>query len=153
MNCLSCCNPVYVCHIIRIVVQPEHHQELRILTQNMVILVRLLLYVSIFYYKQMLFSLLFLNRYHGMEEQQVDFDHRYHYDNQKKELRISQGKEGKIPHFYGKAVSSLSCIVGKNGTGKSSTVDFLRETFLRLIKLIEETDIVIENGYIKKVTS
>ncbi len=101
-------------------------------------------------YRQMLFSLLFLNRYHGMEEQQVDFDHRYHYDNQKKELRISQGTEGKIPHFYGKAVSSLSCIVGKNGTGKSSTVDFLRETFLRLIKLVEETDIIIENGYIKK---
>ena len=50
MNCLFCRNPVYVCHIIRIVVQPEHHQELRILTQNMVILVRLLLYVSIFYY-------------------------------------------------------------------------------------------------------
>ena len=101
-------------------------------------------------YRQMMFSLLYLNRYHGMEEQQIDFDHRYHYDIRRKKLQLSQEKGRQIHHFYGKAVSSLSCIVGKNGSGKSSTVDFLRGTFLRLLKLMEETDIILEDGFIQK---
>lgn len=48
--------------------------------------------------------------------------------------------ENKIPDFYGKEVYSLSCIVGKNGTGKTSIVDFLRETFFKLIRVIDQLD-------------
>lgn len=97
-------------------------------------------------FRQMKFSLLYLNEYRGMKSHQVNFDHQYDYA--EGELKKNGHMYQEIPHFYGKAISSLSCIVGMNGTGKSSTVEFLRLTFFRLLKLIMETDIIIENGYI-----
>ena len=61
---------------------------------------------------------------------------------------IEKEEKKKIEHFYGKYVYSLSCIVGKNGTGKTSIVDFLRETFFRLVKLIQMNRIECEQGYV-----
>ncbi|TCJ00453.1 AAA family ATPase, partial [Cytobacillus praedii] len=100
-------------------------------------------------YNNLTFSLLFLRDYRGMREQLVDFDHKFTYNKAKNEL-TSSIVQSVIPHFYGKNVHSLSCIVGKNGTGKTSTVDFLRGTFFRLLHLISENRIACESGYVSE---
>ena len=100
-------------------------------------------------YNNLTFSLLYLNNYRGINEQLVDFNHQFTYDKAKNKLMYSTVSPV-IPHFYGKKIHSLSCIVGKNGTGKTSTVDFLRGTFFRLLRLIGEYDVTCENGYVSK---
>lgn len=102
-------------------------------------------------YNNLTFSLLYLNNYRGMSESLVDFDHKFTYDKVEEELKESVIVSSIIPHFYGEKVYSLSCIVGKNGTGKTSTVDFLRGTFLKLLRLIGEYGVGCENGYVSEV--
>ena len=99
-------------------------------------------------YKNMVFSLLFLNNYRGMEHQIINFDHTFCYDYEKKQIQKNNIELSGIEHFYGKNVYSLSCVVGKNGTGKTSIVDFLRETFFKMLKLIEIGAIRCEQGYV-----
>ncbi|WP_405081691.1 hypothetical protein ACI48J_03530 [Paenibacillus chitinolyticus] len=95
------------------------------------------------------FSLLFLHRYRGLHKQLVDFDHRFTYNKITNELdSVSESRD--ISHFYGKQIYSFSCIVGKNGTGKTSTVDFLRGTFFRLLHLIGEQQISCHQGYVSE---
>ncbi|MDR3585616.1 MAG: hypothetical protein P4L59_09850 [Desulfosporosinus sp.] len=102
-------------------------------------------------YNHLTFSLLYLSNYRGLSEQLVDFDHKFTYDKAANELRVSGIVSSAIPHFYGKKIHSLSCIVGKNGTGKTSTVDFLRGTFFKLLRLIGEYGVACENGYVSEV--
>jgi hypothetical protein len=101
-------------------------------------------------YNHLTFSLLYLNNYRGVSEHLVDFDHKFTYDKDANELRESDIVSPVIPHFYGEKVYSLSCIVGKNGTGKTSTVDFLRGTFFKLLRLIAEYGVACENGYVRE---
>ncbi|KRE71983.1 hypothetical protein ASL11_09405 [Paenibacillus sp. Soil750] len=96
------------------------------------------------------FSLLFLHRYRGLHKQLVDFDHRFTYNTNTNELN-SVLESPDISHFYGEKIYSLSCIVGKNGTGKTSTVDFLRGTFFKLLHLIDEQQITCNQGYVKEI--
>ncbi|WP_337034160.1 AAA family ATPase [Paenibacillus illinoisensis] len=100
-------------------------------------------------YRPLRFSLLYLNRYRGLHEQFVDFDHQFTYDKNNMKLTVSSNSND-IPHFYGEMIHSLSCIVGKNGTGKTSTIDFLRGTFFQLIYLIHEKLITCKNGYVSE---
>ncbi|MCO1603867.1 ATP-binding protein [Desulfosporosinus nitroreducens] len=100
-------------------------------------------------YNHLTFSLLYLSNYRGMSEQLINFDHKFTYDETINELRISD-IISPIPYFYGNKVHSLSCIVGMNGTGKTSTVDFLRGTFFKLLRLIGEYDVPCENGYVRE---
>lgn len=95
---------------------------------------------------RMTFSLLYLDHYRGMQGQTLDFDHRYAFCPDSGELM--RNKAGRIPgfHFYGKSVYSLSCIVGKNGTGKTSTIHFLREVFYKIIRILEDFDVPCEEG-------
>ena len=102
-------------------------------------------------YNHLTFSLLYLSNYRGVSEQLVDFDHKFTYDKAANEVRASDMVSPVIPHFYGEKVYSLSCIVGKNGTGKTSTVDFLRGTFFKLLRLIGEYGLACENGYVSEV--
>ncbi|MCB2312086.1 ATP-binding protein [Clostridium tagluense] len=103
-------------------------------------------------YNHLTFSLFYLSNYRGVSEQLVDFDHKFTYDKDAKELRSAGIVSHVIPHFYGRKIYSLSCIVGKNGTGKSSTVDFLRGAFFKLLRLIGEYGVPCENGYVSEVT-
>ena len=103
---------------------------------------------SVIKYKQMFFSLLYLNQYRGILNQQINFEHEFSYISKRKEVKKNNNVKDNIPHFYGEKVHSLTCIVGKNGTGKTSIVDFLRETFFRLVKLIQAGVIECEQGYV-----
>lgn len=97
--------------------------------------------------KHMSFSLLYLDNYRGIQRRILDFDHKYTFDPDSGKLRHNLKKISGL-HFYGRAVYSLSCIVGKNGTGKTSIIDFLRNTFYKIFKILETFEIPCENGHI-----
>lgn len=101
-------------------------------------------------YRRMNFSLLYLNEYRGVKFRTIDFDHQFQYDRENKSLKWMEDKSDGIRRFYGKSVYSLSCIVGKNGTGKTSIVDFLRESFFKILILIEDHRISCKEGYVRK---
>lgn len=99
----------------------------------------------------MFLSLAYLDGYRGLNHQVIDFDHKFVYQWDNNSLVKNSDDIKRIPHFYGKSVYSLSCIVGRNATGKTSIVDFLRETFFILLKYIKEQRITCENGYVSEV--
>lgn len=101
-------------------------------------------------YSEMFFSLLYLDNYRGMKNQIIDFDHKFQYERASKSLKRRERNLYPIGSFYGQAVQTLSCIVGKNGMGKTSIVDFLREFFFKILRLIEDYGIPCERGYIKE---
>ncbi len=102
-------------------------------------------------YNEMFFSLLYLDNYRGIKNQIIDFDHKFQYEKAYKILKRQEKELDQIENFYGKAVQTLSCIVGKNGMGKTSIVDFLREFFFKILRLIEDYGIICEQGYIKEI--
>ena len=101
-------------------------------------------------YRPMLFSLLYLENYRGITQQVFDLDHLFTLQLGEKQLKDTKKNENVFPHFYGEEIYSLSCIVGKNGTGKTSIIDFLRETFFKLIKIIDESSIACTEGYVEE---
>lgn len=105
---------------------------------------------AVIIYRQMNFSLLYINRHRGIKSRTIDFDHQFQYDIENKALKRREDKTDKIRRFYGKSVYSLSCIVGRNGTGKTSIVDFLRESFFKILILIEDHRISCKEGYVRK---
>lgn len=99
---------------------------------------------------QMAFSLVHLENYRGIATRTMDFDHRFEVNSNNEIIRKPKSEERARVKFYGKNIYSMTCIVGRNGTGKTSIIDFLRETFFKLLKLIEEADIPIIEGCIKE---
>lgn len=100
---------------------------------------------------KILFSLAFFENYRGVKRQNIEIDHRYSIiiENGKKVIRKNNDNI-QIEHFYGKNIYSMTCIVGKNGTGKSSIVDFLRNTFFQLLELINiHEESICEQGIMK----
>ncbi len=100
-------------------------------------------------YNNLNFSLLYLNKFRGLKNQEISFDQRFNYDFENKNITLVDTKQLKIPYFYGKNIRSVTCVVGKNGKGKTSVINFLRETFLILLHLINEQEIPCNNGYVK----
>ena len=101
-------------------------------------------------YNKMFFSLLYLDNYRGMKNQIIDFNHKFQYEKANKNLKRRKENLYQIENFYGQSVQTLSCIVGKNGMGKTSIVDFLRKFFFKVLRLIEDYGIPCEQGYIKE---
>lgn len=98
--------------------------------------------------KKFSFSLMYISNYRGIESQFINFDHKYHFD--LKEKIVFEGAQNKIPHFYSSNIYSLTCIVGKNGTGKSSVVNFLKDYFFSLMKSIIDNVVLCSSGYLVK---
>lgn len=94
----------------------------------------------------MVFSFVYLDNYRGMDHRTLDLDHRFTFDPGGRVLkRQKEGRDTKL-HFYGKSVYSLSCIVGKNGTGKTSIVDFMRDTFYKIVRVMDDFGIPCKEG-------
>ena len=88
-------------------------------------------------------SYLFLNKFRTIQNTHISFDHQYRFvqetDGRRRILPESPGNHKLSgPYFYGEHIYSMSCIVGKNGEGKTSTVDFIHESFLLILKDISE---------------
>ena len=88
-------------------------------------------------------SYLYLDKYRTIEEAHVSFDHSYIFvqgtDGSKRiESELPAKRRLASPYFYGDHIYSMSCIVGRNGEGKTSTVDFIHECFLLMLKHINE---------------
>lgn len=90
-----------------------------------------------------LFSLLYVENYRSIDRRGISFDHRYEcrFDSDNGCISISR-REGEAfgRYFYGKNIYSVTCLVGKNGEGKTTLVNFLRDSFALL-----KDD--IDNGY------
>lgn len=97
--------------------------------------------------EELTFSLVYLNEYRGIESQCIEIDHRFSFDPNENRVNAEEFDEKKnLTGFYGANIYSMTCIVGKNGTGKTSTIDFLRDTFFRLLELVNQNTIPIEEG-------
>ena len=88
-------------------------------------------------------SFLYLKNFRRMDEQSISFDHTFKYIHKKNNRRIARIKNEdnpgikSVPNFYGRKVYSLTCLVGKNGAGKTSITDFLHDIFIPLKNYID----------------
>lgn len=103
-------------------------------------------------YKKLLFSHIWIDNYRGVKSQQLSFDHSFKVTKSSGIVKLvkSTDKTPLTKEFFGESIYSISAIVGRNGTGKTSTIDFLRDEFFKLIYLINEDYIKIKNGIIIK---
>ena len=90
-----------------------------------------------------LFSYVYLENYRTVDRLSVSFDHRFELVNGKlidKRRGKRNGKPAELSsaYFYGRHIYSLTCLAGRNGAGKSSIMDFLRESFLAIKEDAEE---------------
>lgn len=101
------------------------------------------------YKQKFLFSYIYLNNYRGIEKQHLSFDHKYYYDEKENFIKLNDSNNLQIDNFYNENIYSLSCVVGKNGTGKTSVLDFLRKFFFRIINLMEGDRLKVEGNIVK----
>ncbi|MES9754790.1 hypothetical protein ABWK33_29400, partial [Bacillus wiedmannii] len=75
--------------------------------------------------------------------QDINFDSEFHisYDQVTKELSIKKNYNY-IENFWGGNIISLSAIVGKNGVGKSSILELLKDRFFRGMGIANETILI-----------
>ncbi|MDO5139218.1 MAG: AAA family ATPase, partial [Oscillospiraceae bacterium] len=88
-------------------------------------------------------SYLYLDQYRTIENAEISFDHSVNVERKEDKWKIQRvdREEGNAlggPFFYGDKVYSMSCIVGKNGEGKTSLAAFLHECFLLLLNDINK---------------
>ena len=81
------------------------------------------------------FSYVYIDHFRTMTNVSLPFAHRYEYDYENAIISQNGSTESRLSDafFYGNKIRFLSAVVGKNGTGKSSLIDFLREVFILLL--------------------
>lgn len=87
-------------------------------------------------YAYISYKLVYLNNYHGMKQQKFYFDKRFSYE--EKTITYDNTKKQNIPLKYSSNIQSIHAIVGKNGTGKTSLVNFLGYDFVNIMFELEE---------------
>ncbi len=93
------------------------------------------------------FSYAYIDQYRTLRNSTLSFDGLTDFDltsrhlSKKSELDLN-------PKFYDPSIHSVTCIVGKNGMGKTSIVEFLNQWFFAMIMGIEANIIEIENGIV-----
>ncbi len=98
-------------------------------------------------FKDMIFSLLYLDGANSIKESIINFEKKYDYDIENKKLTNIK-KPKRYKNIYGENVKTLTCIVGKNGAGKTSTINFIKDIFFEMFKLINEQKLQIDKGKI-----
>lgn len=68
-----------------------------------------------------------------LKDQFITLDHRFNIGSDQSSLNQIVIKEhaDHIPNFFGKRVTQVSGIVGKNGVGKSTLLRYVKELFIR----------------------
>ena len=95
------------------------------------------------------YSLIYMENYRGINHMSVSFDHKFSIARDDQTVRLTEEKAGsKIKNFYGKKIISMTGFVGKNGAGKTSVVDFLRDSFLRICNDLYDGELTAEDGVI-----
>lgn len=87
--------------------------------------------------ENLMFSYLYLNGYRGIRLCRFSFDHKFIYDPDKREICEDNNKYFDTEGFYDRKIKSVSCIVGKNGAGKTSIIEFLGNTFSKIVSLYD----------------
>lgn len=83
--------------------------------------------------------LAYIDNYRTLNKQKFVFDQSYDYDVDNNQIVRREKKEFAI--CYGNKVQSMHCVVGKNGVGKTSFVNFMCDVFLqKIIDIDTKTD-------------
>jgi hypothetical protein len=82
---------------------------------------------------------IYIDEYKKIKEQNINFGgkYRFHYDKRTKSLNVSENKQH-IEGFYNKQhkipngakICNVTSIIGENGVGKTSVLDFMMEYFV-----------------------
>ena len=93
------------------------------------------------------YSLIYLENYRGIDRIALSFDHMFAFSRIGNKVELEKADiEGSLDHFYGSKILSLTGFVGKNGAGKSSVVDFLRDSFLKICRDLYTEKLHAYNG-------
>lgn len=101
--------------------------------------------------ENLLFSYLYLNGYRGIRSCRFSFDHKFIYDPDKREICEDNNKYFDTEGFYDRKIKSVSCIVGKNGAGKTSIIEFLGNTFSKIVSLYDNNKGMIYAQIVEKL--
>ena len=82
------------------------------------------------------YKFVYLNNYHGMKQQEFCFDRRFGY--MAGEITYDERAKLNLPLAYSSKITSIHAIVGKNGTGKTSIVNFLGNEFVNIMFELEK---------------
>ena len=96
----------------------------------------------------LLFSYLFIENYRTIDKKSFSFDHRYDYDPVQKLISEDKSEDISGPYFYSKNVYSMSCIVGRNGEGKTSLIEFLSESFILIMHDVDNEKLKPDGNHI-----
>lgn len=95
------------------------------------------------------YSLIYLENYRGIDHMSVSFDHKFSIARDDQKVCLIEEKTGSvIKNFYGNKIVSMTGFVGKNGAGKTSVVDFLRDSFLLICSDLYDENLAAVNGVI-----
>ena len=94
------------------------------------------------------FSYLYIKNFRNLSLQQMSFTHEYTFNPEISKIEVDVKEYFDTKGFYGKNIRSMSCIVGKNGAGKTSIIEFLGKYFPRIVAKYDQKinwpDIFIE---------
>lgn len=79
------------------------------------------------------FSYLYIENFRRFGAQQISFMHEYIFNPRTKVIENDKREFFNTNQFYDKYIQNISCIVGKNGTGKTSIIDFLGKYFSEIV--------------------
>jgi len=98
-----------------------------------------------------LFSYIWLENYRNIRQQQITFDNTISVNYIENDFIIKKADNIKMPEsFYSESIYSMNALIGKNGSGKTNILDFLRASFFKIIEDIAAGNLISQNGIVSK---